>query len=437
MPPAAVHSKQVRGGRVKVGAGNFGAKRHVSRGKAACKTIAFLDGADRPAQPSASAGSFASWFGSVSSTPFNSAIFGGMGFIGAGIGAGMGNGLMGAAYAADGPGGKAKGGKAKSTDLMLASYAVTKAAYDPITSAFSKDVLETKNVNLRWKLTFAGSGTQTRAITDGLPADIFAPALALDMDQLVKEGLVNKDWPTRFPNGSIVAQSTIALVFRPGNPKAIKDWDDLKKPGVQIVTPNPKTGGGARWNFLALWGAAKLDKGMESNKDAQQYVQEVQDNVILLPRDSREAADAFFNQNMGDVLITYENEAILSNEKMGQQGKPQMPYCVPPVNIAVEGCIAVVDKNVDRKGPRSRALAEEFINHLFTRGPQEHFQKVGFRSVLPDVAATSTLPPVKRMWKVADLGGWDAMEALLFSEGKVVDQIQSEMLARQKAKAGK
>lgn len=400
------------------------------------RALAFVGGARSPTgAPGSGDGGWLKAGGDAANSWAAAAFRGGLGgFVGAGLGGGvLGGGLgeLGMAHAAAG----GKAGKAKSMDLMLASYAVTKAAYDPITAAFAKETLDTKQVNLRWKLSFAGSGTQTRAIMDGLPADIFAPALALDMDKLVENGLVNKDWTSRFPNGSVVAESVVALVYRTGNPKGIKDWDDLRKPGVEVITPNPKTGGGARWNFLALWGAAKLDKGL-SDKEAQDYVQGVQDNVILLPRDSREAADAFFNQGMGDVLITYENEAILSNEKMLEQGKPVLPYCVPPVNIAVEGTIAVIDKNVDRKGPRARALAEEFITHLFTRGPQEHFQKVGFRSVLPDVASSSTLPPVTRLWRVADLGGWDAMEDLLFAENKVVDQIQSQMLARQKAKAG-
>jgi sulfate transport system substrate-binding protein len=312
-----------------------------------------------------------------------------------------------------------EGGK-KDVELTLVSFAVTKAAHDEIIPMFVKKWKAEHNQNVTIKQSYGGSGSQTRAVIDGLDADIVHLALALDTKKIEKAGLIEPGWEKEAPNDSIVTKSVAAIVTREGNPKGIKTWTDLAKPGVQVITANPKTSGGARWNFLALWGAVTKAGGDEAK--AQEFVTQVYNNVPVMPRDAREATDAFFKQGQGDALINYENEMILAKQK-----GDSLPYIVPDVNISIDNPITVVDKNVDKHG--TREVAEAFVEFLYTPEAQREFAKVGFRPVVPTVEqekeVASKYPKIKTLFTVQDLGGWNKLQKQFFDDGAAFDKIQA------------
>ncbi|MBA4445195.1 sulfate ABC transporter substrate-binding protein [Cylindrospermopsis raciborskii CS-506_D] len=309
--------------------------------------------------------------------------------------------------------------KPKTVEITLVSYAVTKAAYSKIIPEFVAKWKREKGQDVIIKESYGGSGTQTRAVIDGLQADVVGLALALDTKRIEKAGLINPGWEKEAPNNSIVTRSVVAIETRAGNPKGINTWKDLTKPGVKIVTANPKTSGGARWNFLALWGSVTRNGGNE--KQALDFVQKVFKNVVVLPKDAREASDAFYKKNQGDVLLNYENELILA----AQQGKADTTYAVPPTNISIEGPVTVVDKIVDKRG--TREVSEAFVEFLFTPQAQREFAKVGFRPVDPTVAkeVANKFPKIVKLYTVSNLGGWDAVQKQFFADGAIFDRIQS------------
>ena len=303
-------------------------------------------------------------------------------------------------------------------EINLVSYAVTKAAYQEIIPQFVAKWKREKKQDVVIRESYGGSGSQTRAVIDGLPADVVALALALDTNKIQDAGLINPGWEKEAPNNSIVTRSVVALETRPGNPKKINTWSDLSKPGVKIVTANPKTSGGARWNFLALWGAVAKNGGTDAQ--AKTFVSRVFQNVVVLPKDARESSDAFYKKQQGDVLLNYENEVILA----AQQGKTDVSYTVPATNISIEGPVTVVDKNVDRRG--TREVSEAFVKFLFTPEAQREFAKVGFRPVNPTVAreVQSKFPKISRLYTIDNFGGWDAVQKKFFADGAIFDQIQ-------------
>ncbi|OUL21386.1 sulfate-binding protein [Nostoc sp. RF31YmG] len=307
----------------------------------------------------------------------------------------------------------------KKVEITLVSYAVTKAAYDKIIPQFVAKWKREKGQDIVVRESYGGSGSQTRAVIDGLPADVVALALALDTKKIEQAGLIQPGWERENPNNSIVTHSVVALETRAGNPKKIKNWSDLAKPGVKIVTANPKTSGGARWNFLALWGAIAKNSGNESQ--ARNFVTQVFKNVVVLPKDARESSDAFYKKGQGDVLLNYENEVILA----AQQGKTDTSYEVPSTNISIDAPVAVVDKNVDKHG--NRAVAEAFVKFLFTPEAQREFAKVGFRPVNSTVSkeVQNKFPKISRLYTVGDLGGWNSVQKKFFDDGAIFDQIQS------------
>jgi sulfate transport system substrate-binding protein len=302
--------------------------------------------------------------------------------------------------------------------LTLVSYAVTQAAYSKIIPQFTAKWKQEHSQNVTFKESYGGSGSQTRAVIDGLDADIVHLALALDTKKIEKAELIQPGWEKEAPNGAIVTKSVAALVTRDGNPKAIKTWADLAKDGVKVITANPKTSGGARWNFLGIWGSATRTGGDEAK--AQELTTKVYKNVPVLPRDAREASDVFFKQDQGDVLINYENEVILA----GQNGQ-QLPYIVPDVNISIDSPVAVVDKNVDRHG--TREVAEAFVKFLYTPEAQREFSKVGFRPVDPTVGqeVAKQFPKIKTLFTAQDMGGWDEIQKKFFDDGAIFDKIQA------------
>ena len=304
-------------------------------------------------------------------------------------------------------------------EILLVSYAVTKAAYDKIIPKFVAKWKKEKGQDVTIRTSYGGSGSQTRAVLDGLEADVTGLALGADTQKLQKGGLIKPGWEKELPNSSIVTKSVIAIVTRPGNPKKIKTWQDLDNSGVKVVTANPKTSGGARWNFLGLWGSVTETGGNEAK--AKDFVSRVYKNAPVLPKDAREASDVFFKKGQGDVLLNYENEVILEQQQLGSKS----PYVIPPVNISIDAPIAVVDKNVDKHG--TRAVSEAFAKYLFTSEAQRDFAAVGFRPVNAAVAKEvgGKFPKVRKLYTASEFGGWDSIQKKFFDDGGVFDKIYS------------
>ncbi len=307
--------------------------------------------------------------------------------------------------------------QSKDVELTLVGYAVPKAAHDAIIPKFAEQWKKDKGQTVTFKQSYGGSGSQTRAVIDGLEADITHLALAADTGKLVKAGLVNADWTTKVPNGGTVAKTVAAIIVRPGNPKNIKTFQDLTRDDVKWVTPDPKTSGGARWNFVALWDDA-LKRNNNDEAKAKEFVAKAYKNVAVLAKDAREATDAFSKQGQGDALINYENEVILAKQK-GEK----LDYVVPETNISIDTPLAVVDQNVDKHG--TREVAEAFAKYLFTPEAQAEFVKLGFRPA--DEAAktkenTDKFPAVKTLATIKDFGGWDEVQKKFFEDGAIFDQ---------------
>ncbi|HEY9644914.1 MAG TPA: sulfate ABC transporter substrate-binding protein [Chroococcidiopsis sp.] len=319
------------------------------------------------------------------------------------------------ASSAASPAGEAK----PAVELTLVSYAVTETAYSEIIPKFVEKWKAEHNQDVTFNQSYGGSGSQTRAVIDGLEADVVALALALDTKKIEDAGLIQPGWEKEAPNDSIVHSSVAVLVTREGNPKGIEGWADLAEGDAKVITANPKTSGGARWNFLALWGSVTQTGGDDAA--ALDFTTKVFKNVPILPKDAREATDVFFKQGQGDVLINYENEAILA----GIKGE-KLPYVLPTdVNISIDNPITVVDTNADKHGVRE--VAEAFVQFVFTPEAQEEFAKVGFRPSDSAVGEkyTEQFPKIDNLFTVADLGGWDEIQKKFFDDGAIFDKIQA------------
>jgi len=321
------------------------------------------------------------------------------------------------------PGGSPVAQNQKDIELTLVAYAIPKAAHDAIIPKFVEQWKKDHGgQTVTFKQSYGGSGTQTRAIIDGLEADVAHLALAGDTNKLVKAGLVSADWNTKVPNNGIVAKTVAAITTREGNPKNIKSFNDLARDDVKWVTANPKTSGVARWNFLALWNAS-LKSGANEAK-ATEFATKAFKNVAVLTKDAREATDAFSKQGQGDALINYENEIILAKSK-GEK----LDYTVPDVNISIDTPVSIVDKNVDKHG--TREAAEAFVKFLFTPEAQQEFVKLGYRPIDAAAAAqkenTDKFPAVKTLATIKDYGGWNDFQKKFFDDGGVFDTIESSV----------
>lgn len=320
------------------------------------------------------------------------------------------------------PGGASPAANKGKVELTLVSFAVTKAAHEAIIPKFVEQWQKEKGQTVTFSQSYGGSGSQTRAVIDGLEADIVHLALALDTAKIEKAGLIQPGWEKEVPNEGIVSKSVAGIVTREGNPKNIKNWEDLSKDGVKLITADPKTSGVARWNFLALWGSV-LKTGGDDAK-ALDFTTKVYKNVPILTKDAREATDVFFKQGQGDALINYENEIILA----GQKGE-KPTYTIPDVNVSIDNPIAIVDKNVDKHG--TREVAEAFVKYLYTPEAQREFAKAGFRPVDATVAAepefAKKYPPVKTLFTAKDLGGWGEIQQKFFDDGAAFDKIQGSI----------
>ncbi len=305
-------------------------------------------------------------------------------------------------------------------DVTLVSFSVTKMAHEAIIVKFAQKWKQEHGQSVVFKRSYGASGTQTRAVIDGLDADVVHLSLGLDMKKIEKAGLIQPGWETKLPNDAIVSKSVAALMTRPGNPKGINDWNDLAKDGVQWITADPKTSGVARWNFLALWNGLVKLSGNEN--EAESLVKKALKNVPIMAKDSREASDAFFKQSQGDSLINYENEVILLQKK-----GVKVEYTIPKVNVSIDNPIAVVDKNVDKHG--NRAVVEAFVEYLYSPEGQEEFAKAGFRPVNPAVAQKPEYVaryPVVKLAMVKDYGGWPEIQKKFFADGAMFDRLRNE-----------
>lgn len=312
--------------------------------------------------------------------------------------------------------------KQQDVELTLVSFAVTKTAHEAIIPKFVEQWKKEHNQTVTFKQSYGGSGSQTRAVIDGLEADVVHLALAGDTNKIAKAGLIESGWEKEFPNNSVVSKTVAALITREGNPKNVREWSDLARPDVKWITADPKTSGIARWNFLALWNSVIKTGGDEAK--AQDFVTKAYQNVPVLTKDAREATDVFLKQGQGDALINYENEILLAQQK-GEKAA----YTVPDVNISIDNPVAIVDKNVDKHG--TRQVAEAFVQYLFSPEAQAEFAQVGFRPVDDSVAKQKEFAdkyqPVKTLGTVKDFGGWDNVQKQFFEDGAVFDQIQASI----------
>src|SRR5215831_3688488 len=313
-------------------------------------------------------------------------------------------------------------GAADAADVTLlnVSYDPTRELYVDINKAFAARLKAETGKTVEIKQSHGGSGKQARFVIDGLAADVVTLALAYDIDMIADRGLIAKDWQKRLPQNASPYTSTIVFLVRKGNPKGIKDWDDLVKPGLKVITPNPKTSGGARWNYLAAWGYAQKKYGSEER--ARYFVQNLYKNVPMLDTGARGATVTFVERNVGDVLIAWENEALLS---LNAFGKDRFEIVVPSVSVLAEPPVAVVDKVADRKG--TRAVAEDYLKFLYTTEGQEIAGRDFYRPRDAVVAKKleDKFPKVELFTVDEAFGGWRKAQHEHFDDGGVFDAISS------------
>ena len=304
--------------------------------------------------------------------------------------------------------------------LLNVSYDPTRELYQDINAAFAKSWKEKTGDTVVIQQSHGGSGKQARAVIDGLPADVVTLALAYDVDAIAeKAGLLPADWQTRLPNNSAPYTSTIIFLVRKGNPKGIKDWDDLVKPGVSVVTPNPKTSGGARWNYLAAWGYALRKSGNDSAR-AREFVTRLYKNVPVLDSGARGATTTFVQRGIGDVLLAWENEAFLAVKEFGAD---KLEMVAPSVSILAEPPVAVVDKFARKHG--TEAVARGYLDFLYSDEGQDIAGRNFYRPRSPAAADKYARVFARlELFTIAEVfGGWQKAQKTHFSDGGMFDQI--------------
>jgi len=307
----------------------------------------------------------------------------------------------------------------KEVTLINVSYDPTRELYKDINEKFAAYYRGKTGAPIKVNSSHGGSGSQARAVLGGLKADIVTLALASDIEAIEDRGLIKPGWQAKNPNNSSPYTSTIVFLVRKGNPKNIKSWDDLVRPDVAVITPNPKTSGGARWNFLAAWGYITQNGGDE--KKATEFVKKLYERVPVLDTGARGSTTTFVQKKLGDVFISWENEGILA---LKEAGADAIEIVYPEQTILAEPPVAIVDRNVDNKG--TRAAAEEFIRYLYTDEAQEIIAKWGYRPSNPAILEKhkATLPPFKKLFTLKEVAGsWREAQKKFFSEGGVFDQI--------------
>jgi sulfate transport system substrate-binding protein len=316
--------------------------------------------------------------------------------------------LAGAAHAAD-------------VNLLNVSYDPTRELYAALNKAFAAKYQADTGKTIEIKQSHGGSGKQARSVIDGLAADVVTLALAYDVDAIAQHGLLAADWQKKLPNNAAPYTSTIVFLVRKGNPKGVKDWDDLAKPGIKVITPNPKTSGGARWNYLAAWGYALKKYGSEDK--ARDFVRDIYRNVPVLDTGARGATVTFVERNLGDVLLAWENEAYLALDEFG---KDKFEIVAPSLSILAEPTVAIVDKVVDRKG--TRAAAEAYFKFIYSPEGQEIAAQNHYRPRDPAIAARHEGDFAKvELFTIDDaFGGWKKAQAAHFDDAGSFDQIYTQ-----------
>jgi sulfate transport system substrate-binding protein len=308
---------------------------------------------------------------------------------------------------------------ARPLTLLNVSYDPTRELYRDVNAAFAADWKQRTGETVTIKQSHGGSGKQSRSVIDGLEADVVTLALAYDIDALAAHGgLVPADWQKRLPDNSAPYTSTIVFLVRKGNPKGIRDWDDLVKPDVGVITPNPKTSGGARWNYLAAWAFAAKNHGGDAG--AKEFVGKLFKNVLVLDTGARGATTTFVERGQGDVLIAWENEALLA---LGESGGNAFEIVAPSMSILAEPPVSVVDKVVDKRG--TRKVAEAYLKYLYTPEGQDIAARNGYRPRSAEVAAkyASKFPKLPLVTVDDAFGGWRQAQATHFADGGTFDQI--------------
>ncbi len=309
--------------------------------------------------------------------------------------------------------------QAADISLLNVSYDPTRELYQDINQGFAKQWQAKTGDKVTIKQSHGGSGKQARAVIDGLNADVATLALAYDTDALAEKNLLDKNWQKRLPHNASPYTSTIVFLVRKGNPKAIKDWNDVVKPGVAVITPNPKTSGGARWNHLAAWGYALKQPG-GSEASAKEFLSKLYKNVPVLDSGARGATTTFVERGIGDVLLAWENEALLAIKELGPD---KVEIVVPSTSILAEPAVSVVDKVVDRRG--TRKVAEAYLQYLYSDEGQDAIAKHYYRPTTEKATKkyAAQFPSVK-LFTIDDVfGGWTKAQKTHFADGGIFDQI--------------
>jgi len=312
----------------------------------------------------------------------------------------------------------APAGAAKPVTILNVSYDPTRELYQELNASFAQAWRAETGQDVRIEQSHGGAGKQARAVIDGLEADVVTLALAYDIDAIARTGLLPANWQSRLPHNSTPYTSTIVFLVRRGNPKGIRDWGDLAKPGVSVITPNPKTSGGARWNYLAAWGWALRELGSEAA--ARELVTGIFRNVPVLDTGARGATVTFVERGIGDVLLAWENEALLALRELGAG---RLEIVVPSLSILAEPPVALVDRVVDRRG--TRRVAEAYLRHLYTRPGQEIVARHFYRPRDPEVLAAhaATFPRVELFTIDEVFGGWAEAQRVHFADGGEYDRM--------------
>ncbi len=312
---------------------------------------------------------------------------------------------------------------ASALEFLNVSYDPTRELYQDFNKDFGTFWKTKTGQDVTFKQSHGGSGKQARAVIDGLEADVVTLALGGDIDQLAKAGLVAQNWSTRLPDHAAPYTSTIVFLVRKGNPKQIHDWNDLTKPSVAVITANPKTGGGARWNYLAAWGYAKAQPGA-TDATAREFIKKIYSNVKVLDSGARGSLTTFAERGIGDVLIAWENEAYLATHELD---KGAFEVVVPSRTILTEPSVSLVDRNVDKHG--TRILATAYLNYLYSPRGQQIAAKNYYRPRNPQIAAqyAKQFLPVKTFTIREVAGDWATAQKVHFDNGGIFDQIEAEL----------
>ncbi|MGG7057205.1 sulfate ABC transporter substrate-binding protein [Clostridium tertium] len=309
--------------------------------------------------------------------------------------------------------------ESKEITLLNVSYDPTRELYEIFNEAFSKYYEEKTGIKVNIQQSHGGSGSQARSVIDGLEADVVTLALAADINSLnSKQELIASDWQSRLANNSTPYTSTIVFLVRKGNPKNIKDWDDLIKQGVNIITPNPKTSGGARWNYLSAWGYALKENNNDENK-AKEFISSLYKNVSVLDSGARQATTTFVQNNIGDVLISWENEALLA---INEKGDGDFEIIVPSISILAEPPVAVVDAVVEKKG--TKEIAEEYLKYLYSDEGQEIAAENYYRPRNEEILNKYKDKFANlELFTIEEFGGWEETQKKHFNDGGIFDEI--------------